>query len=293
MLLITASLLPFTAFGFIAYQWGGILAPGAVSYLGYAHSFSGFLSVAASMGLATVSFPDLAKELSSKDLRRIRVALDAFERAVRMAVLFILGVSIFTIVYMQPVLRILLQRGKFGAGDIENLASVMPWYFLGGLCIAVMNLVRNVFYSAKLYVHLAVIGVGATILFVCVRLLLSDHISFVEVGMVEFFCLLFFALVSLVFLRMRYACFDYSFYLDIFKYIVVCMAGCVVAVAVDWLLLWGLGGIGRIVVCGTIYMATVDLLLVKVLRSEEIVRVNRTLCYRLRRLVFGCKIGNE
>ena len=71
------------------------------------------------------------------------------------------------------------------------------------------------------------------------------------------------------------------------------MAGCVVAVAVDWLLLWGLGGIGRIVVCGTIYMATVDLLLVKVLRSEEIVRVNRTLCYRLRRLVFGCKIGNE
>ena len=293
ILLITASLLPFTAFGFIAYQWGGILEPGAVSYLGYAHSFSGFLSVAASMGLATVSFPDLAKELSREDPHRIRVALNAFERAVRMAVLFILVISIFTIVYMQPVLQILLQRGKFGAIDIGNLARVMPWYFLGGLCIAVMNLVRNVFYSAKLYVHLAVIGVGATVLFVCIRLLLSDHISFVEVGMVEFFCLLFFALVSLVLLRIRYACFNCSFYLDIFKYTVVCMASCVVAVVVDWLLPGNFWTVGRIVVCGTVYMAAVDSLLVRVLRNEEIVRVNRILCYRLRRLVLGCKIDNE
>ena len=169
----------------------------------------------------------------------------------------------------------------------------MPWYFLGGLCIAVMNLVRNVFYSAKLYVHLAVIGVGATVLFVCIRLLLSDHISFVEVGMVEFFCLLFFALVSLVFLRIRYACFNCSFYLDIFKYTVVCMASCVVAVVVDWLLPGNFWTVGRIVVCGTVYMAAVDSLLVRVLRNEEIVRVNRILCYRLRRLVLGCKIDNE
>ena len=68
IILIIISFFPFHSFASIAYLWAGQLDyEGGVSLLGYSHSFCAFLSVAASMGLSTVSFPDLARSLSSKN----------------------------------------------------------------------------------------------------------------------------------------------------------------------------------------------------------------------------------
>ena len=82
--LVTLSLLPFTILVPIAYFWASKLEIGSVSYLGYSQSFAGFLSVAVSMGISIVSFPDLADKFANE---KGRDSLYKFEKTLRYVLL--------------------------------------------------------------------------------------------------------------------------------------------------------------------------------------------------------------
>ncbi len=182
---IVITLVPFTTYAAIAYLWAEKLAEGSVSYLGYSHSFEGFLSVAASMGIATVSFPDIAKQLCSDDYEVRRASLFSFLNVIKIVFLFLLIFVVYGCFFCQPIISFLLGRGEFAISDVENLSKVLPVYFISGSMIAILNLIRNVYYSLGKEKTFAIIALITTVFFGLSSFLIGTNITYVGVGMFE------------------------------------------------------------------------------------------------------------
>lgn len=184
------SMLPFTLFVPIGYYLALSLEPGSVSFLGYSQSFSGFLSVATGMGIAIVSFPDLANSIANKkntdEMKRLENALK-----------FVLLVSVFIatafIVFRLHILTGFYQRGAFGVVSVLKLSSIIPFYLVSAVFIAGLNLLRTLFYSMGDYKILGILGLIIPIIFSILAWNFKIHFGVVGIGMANALsmCLLF------------------------------------------------------------------------------------------------------
>ena len=277
---IIVSLLPFTAFGAIAYFWAGHLSAGSVSYLGYSHSFSGFLSIATSMGVAVVSFPDLANNLNTTDSRKIAETLCAFEKSLMSVIILTLTIVSFVIQFIGPILDILLNHGRFDQNSVKSLAAVLPFYFVGGLCLAILNLLRNVFYSMKKYRDFALISGIVTLLFFLCAVFMPTGITYVGIGVIENSFLFLFAVTSILFLHFKsneFARFD--FIIRIIKFIVISVISAFIAKLI-YDFSKPINDLVAIVICGMIYMVLIVYMSIHLIKIEEIKIYYNYLCVK-------------
>ena len=177
--LVTLSLLPFTILVPIAYFWASKLEIGSVSYLGYSQSFAGFLSVAVSMGISIVSFPDLADKFANE---KGRDSLYKFEKTLRYVLLIAMIIAGLFIAIRIPILTLFYERGSFTVESVNNLASVIPWYLLAAVFVGGLNLLRNLFYSKGEFKNIAILGLIIPIIFFILAGFLKEKFSFVGIG---------------------------------------------------------------------------------------------------------------
>ena len=174
------SLLPFTMLAPIAYFWASKLEVGSISYLGYAQSFAGFLSVAASMGITVVSFPEWADKFARG---KEQSSLYKVEQSLRYVLLIAMFAAGAFIALRIPILTLFYQRGSFSVDSVNNLASVVPWYLTAAVFVGGLNVMRNLFYSRGQYKDLAWLGLLTPIIFFVLAGGLKDEFSFVGIGM--------------------------------------------------------------------------------------------------------------
>ena len=177
--LVILSLLPFTILVPISFFWASQLEIGSISYLGYSQSFAGFLSVATSMGISIVSFPELAEKFANKNGES---SLYTFEKKLKYVLLIAMIAAGGFIALRIPILTLFYQRGSFNAESVNNLASVVPWYLLAAVFIAGLNLLRNLFYSRGEFKNIAWLGVIIPIIFFVLAGFLKEKFSFVGIG---------------------------------------------------------------------------------------------------------------
>ena len=177
--LVSLSLLPFTILAPISYFLASKLETGSISYLGYSQSFSGFLSVAVSMGISIVSFPKLADKFANDEGDS---SLYQFEKSLRYVLLIAMFVAGALIVLRVPILSLFYQRGSFDADSISNLASVLPWYLLAAIFIGGLNLLRTLFYSKGDFKNIAKLGLIIPIIFFVLASNLMEEFSFIGIG---------------------------------------------------------------------------------------------------------------
>lgn len=194
--LVILSLLPFTILVPIGFYLASQLETGSISYLGYSQSFAGFLSVATSMGVSIVSFPELADKFANKE---VELSLYKFEKTLRYVLLIAMFAAGAFIALRIPILTLFYQRGSFNTESVTNLASVVPWYLLAGVLIAGLNLLRNLFYSKGEFKYIAMLGLIIPIIFFVLASVLKERLSFVGVGIAYAltFTILFLITVSL------------------------------------------------------------------------------------------------
>ena len=173
------SLLPFTILVPIGFFLASQLETGSVSYLGYSQSFAGFLSVATSMGVSIVSFPDLADKFANKEGKS---SLYKFEKKLRYVLLIAMFAAGAFIALRIPILTLFYQRGSFDSEPVNNLASVVPWYLLAAVFVAGLNLLRNLFYSKGEFKYIARLGLIIPIIFFVLAGFLKEIFSFVGIG---------------------------------------------------------------------------------------------------------------
>ncbi len=177
--LVMLSLLPFTVLVPIAYFWASKLETGSVSYLGYSQSFAGFLSVATSMGVSIVSFPELADKFANKEGES---SLYKFEQKLRYVLLVAMFAAGAFIALRIPILAFFYLRGSFDVESINNLACVVPWYLVAAVFVAGLNLLRNLFYSKGEFKYIAKLGLIVPIIFFVLAGFLKEKFSFVGIG---------------------------------------------------------------------------------------------------------------
>lgn len=267
---VFVTLLPFSTFPAIAYMWAGNMEEGAISYLGYSHSFEGALSVAGSMGIATVSFPDLAKSLNTSDKAEIEKALKKYIPTLKSVFFFSCLIISFCCVFIIPVCSLFLERGEFTSIDIQNLSKVLPMYFISGCIIAELNLIRNIFYSLKRLKEFAFISTIVTLLFLVVALLIGNRVSYIVVGITECFLWMLFLIMSMVILVKKNGNFlQNSLYYDCLKYILTPLSIAIILKYVYDAYLSQLPFLIGLSIIGVVYTILTVALLAYVLKGTE------------------------
>ncbi|MEY8590226.1 lipid II flippase MurJ [Butyricimonas hominis] len=220
--LVLVSLLPFTIIGPLCYSFAADLAAGSIAYLGYSASFAGFFSIATSMGIAVVSFPDVSSELISENIEAKRDILKKIEGSLKMVLYISVVIAVFLIVLRVPLLTLLLQRGEFGKESVEFMSRVFPFFIVMAVCVSGLNLLRNVLYAKKEYGKTAIIGGGIVVLFISLALLLREYFSLVGLGIAYAVSFVIFFIAVIYFLSdIKFHFLGKRFYFDLMKYILV------------------------------------------------------------------------
>ena len=171
--------LPFTVFSAIAVFWIARQELSGLSYLGYSQSITGFLSVALGYGISFVTFPDMADQIvaGQNDL-----VLDKLERYLRYV--FLLGaLSVCLIIPLRsPLLQVAFQRGNFDIMSIEGTAKILPWYLVGAVSVACLNILRNLYFVCRKFAVLAWLGVADTLIFFVLAGLFGHWFSYQGIG---------------------------------------------------------------------------------------------------------------
>ena len=177
--LVTLSLLPFTILAPIAYFWASKLEAGSISYLGYSQNFAGFLSVAVSMGISIVSFPELADKFANKQGEPF---LYKFEQSLRYVLLIAMFAAGSLFVLRTLILSVFYQRGSFGIEDVISLSNVLPWYLLAAIFVGCLNLLRTLFYSKQEFKKIALLGLLTPFIFFILAGIFKNIFSLVGIG---------------------------------------------------------------------------------------------------------------
>lgn len=269
-------------------MWAGQLDyEGGVSLLGYSHSFCGFLSVAASMGLSTVSFPDLARSLSSKNKEIVNQGFINFWKQIEAVVVFSTFVAVFASVFACPIISVLFLRGEFDNEAVIGLSSVLPIYLVNGVLIAIMNLTRNVFYSLNKQKIFAVFSGLVTFIFFFSSIIFSTQVNYIFVGFVETISMGLFALISLFYINSLAKVFWFKDIVKLLSQIVL-----LILIAIFLYLFYKnilnyyLNNIVCLLISGVLYTVLADLLLCKILVNEMILSVNEKIAHVIKSKLF-------
>ncbi|MFI6499511.1 lipid II flippase MurJ [Nonomuraea typhae] len=121
------------------------LPTGSISYLNYAQKIAQ-VPMVASLIVATVSFPALARAIAARDDESAarRVLGD-----MRVAAALILFSTAFLVAHAPDVVRLLLEHGAFTAGDTEATAWSMRLYSLGLLGQVAVGVLCRVYFCAQ------------------------------------------------------------------------------------------------------------------------------------------------
>lgn len=287
--LILISFLPFHAFASIAYMWAGQLDnAGCVSLLGYSHSFCGFLSTAASMGIATVSFPDLAKSLSSTDDTILHKGYLNFKNQLEVVIIFASYVAVFVSLFAHPIIELLFMRGQFEMKDVDGLSLVLPIYLINGVLIAMMNLTRNVYYSLNKQRLFAFVSAVVTMFFLLSSFALSKSVSYVFIGIVETISMGLFVLISLFFINTFNNIFDFRFVMRIVgQLFLLSIIGFFMFVIYERIDSFIISKPILIIICGVVYSLISDILLSTLIKSPIVLAINK----KVANITKKCKNG--
>jgi putative peptidoglycan lipid II flippase len=121
-------------------------AEGSISALGYAFNLSRFASFGISAGVSTIIFVRLAEAGALGDMRALRATTSM---GLRMSWLVIAPVMLISMALAEPVVRVVLERGTFNAGDSAAVAPLFLVYQLSMIGIGLGNITARALYALQ------------------------------------------------------------------------------------------------------------------------------------------------
>lgn len=125
---------------------GSTLAEGSVSALNYANRVFGVVTSVFVVSLITAVFPQLSRQNAQHNLRSIKKTTRS---GMGMVTLIVLPLSAALIVFAEPVIRILFERGAFDQTAVTLTAESLAFYSIGLIFYSYRDVLSNVFYSMQ------------------------------------------------------------------------------------------------------------------------------------------------
>lgn len=120
--------------------------PGAVTALNYAWTLMMLPLGVFAMAISTAVFPTLADQTARDEIGAMRSTLAA---ALRIILYLTVPASIGLMVLAEPIVRLLLERGEFGAQSTELTVYALRFYALGLIGQAAVEIVTRAFYALQ------------------------------------------------------------------------------------------------------------------------------------------------
>jgi putative peptidoglycan lipid II flippase len=121
-----------------------LLPGGSVSYLYYADRVMEFPLGVFGIALASATLPSMAAQAARGDLRALRSTL-AF--SLRLTAFVAVPATVGLVVLGDPVVRLLFQRGEFGAAEAGATAQALVGYAVGLPAFSAVRIVSQTFYA--------------------------------------------------------------------------------------------------------------------------------------------------
>jgi len=120
-----------------------MLAPGSVAALGYGGKVSSAMTAIGATALGTAILPHFSEMIAQNDRSGLLHSISTYNRAILvLSVIATAGLVLFS----EPIVRMLFERGAFGADDTRLVAYVqalyllqIPFYFMGTIHVRVIS----------------------------------------------------------------------------------------------------------------------------------------------------------
>ncbi len=225
------------------------------------------------LAIATAAFPTLSELAAREEFGELRFTLS---EALRLILYLTIPASVGLIVLREPLIQLLLQRGRFDPSSTQAVAWALQFYALGLFAHSALEIVTRAFYSLHDTRTPVLIGAGAMILNIILSLLLIRPLLHGGLALANSVATIIETSVLLVIIRGRLGGVDGQRLLrSVAK---TSLAAFVMGFGVYWFVGLSQGshilirGGGAIVLGGTLYLA-MSLLL----RSEEVSALRRIL----------------
>jgi len=156
-----------------------MLGPGSVSVLNYGNKMSGFIIGISSFAMGTAVFPHFSRMVVLRDWDSVKHTLKIYARII---LFFSVLVTLFLVIFSEPLIRLVFERGSFTRADTRQVAWVqaiyamqLVFYMLGILfvrlissmkgngvllCSAMISLPLNALLNYLLMKHMGVAGIA-------------------------------------------------------------------------------------------------------------------------------------
>lgn len=142
-----------------------LLAEGSISFLYYADRVVEFPLGVFGIALATATLPPMAEQAARRDLAGLR---DTLGFALRLSSFVALPASAGLWLLREPIIRVLLERGRFGPEDTQATAWALGFYALGLGAFSAVRIAAQAFYALgdpRTPVLAGIVSVGLNVLF--------------------------------------------------------------------------------------------------------------------------------
>src|SRR4051812_14400330 len=142
---------------------GGLLAAGSISYINYADRLNQLPLGMIGIGLGTILLPTVSRLLASG---REEEAMETQNRGIELALFLTLPATAAFVFASEPIIRGLLERGAFSAGDTIRCAWALSAFSIGLPSYVLVKVLTPGFYAradTKTPVRLAMVSVAVNI----------------------------------------------------------------------------------------------------------------------------------
>jgi putative peptidoglycan lipid II flippase len=125
--------------------------------------------------LATAVFPTFSAQVARGERAQMRAT---FSTALRSLLFLVLPAAVGLLIAREPLIALLLQRGKFNAASTSLTAFALQFYALGLLGHSILEIITRAFYALHDTRTPVIVGVAAVALNIALSLLLIGPLSF-------------------------------------------------------------------------------------------------------------------
>jgi putative peptidoglycan lipid II flippase len=127
-------------------RFASTLVTGSVASLGYAQRLWMLPLGMFAIAISTVLFPTLSRQAALEDLKAMKESLSL---GIRVILMIVLPASVGLMVLGIPIIRLILQQGRFVARDTIFTASALFHYSVGLFAAGELYIVNRAYYSLK------------------------------------------------------------------------------------------------------------------------------------------------
>jgi putative peptidoglycan lipid II flippase len=150
------------------------LAPGSLAALNYAWLLMFFPLGIFAMAIATVAFPTFSEMTAKGELGQLRRALSM---TLRFTWWLTVPATVGLFILREPIIRLLLERGRFDTSSTQATAWAMQFYALGLFAYATVEIVTRAYYALHDTLTPVLVGLGTMVLNIVLCLLLVGPLS--------------------------------------------------------------------------------------------------------------------